>query len=363
MDKKHVVSKANSLVVSNFDLSVIEQKIIMTVASMVNPYDDEFKDYEFKIQDFKQLMKSKNKNIYTELKPIAKEIMKKPFEIHDVTKGEIVITNWFSTITYLDGEGIIIFRFDPKLKPYMLQLKGVYTRYKLGNVLSLKSKYSLRMYELLKANSFKKEWLIDIDEFRKLIGANEKSYNIYQNLKAKVIEKTQRELAEKTDIRFTFSEIKRGNRNVKLLFVIEEDENSEYAMPKKNKIVEVEPAEIEVETPVEEVEIPVETQVFKSSDMILDNLKELRNHFNEKQILEFYKASGEDKDKLKAIYFHSIYMAPNNLVGYMMKLLKDGFDKPIKIGGKSGASKAKKDFTEREYDFDALERKLLGWDK
>ena len=37
---------------SSYDLSLEEQKIILTLASMVQPNDEEFKPYIFKISDF-----------------------------------------------------------------------------------------------------------------------------------------------------------------------------------------------------------------------------------------------------------------------------------------------------------------------
>ncbi|MCB2362164.1 replication initiation protein [Clostridium estertheticum] len=47
MDKNYIVTKSNSLINCNYDLSVQEQKIILTLASMVQPQDTEFKEYDF----------------------------------------------------------------------------------------------------------------------------------------------------------------------------------------------------------------------------------------------------------------------------------------------------------------------------
>jgi len=43
-----------------------------------------------------------------------------------------------------------------------------------------------------------------------------------------------------------------------------------------------------------------------------------------------------------------------------LKDIEDSEKKPRKTKSKKSQSK---DFTEREYDYDDLERKLLGWDK
>lgn len=48
----------------------------------------------------------------------------------------------------------------------------------------------------------------------------------------------------------------------------------------------------------------------------------------------------------------------HNLVGYMIGIMKNGFNEPQK-----NVPKKKTDFTEREYDYDKLEMSLLGWNK
>ena len=51
--KDQRVVKSNDLIQkSRFDLSLQEQKIILYLISQITPYDEEFKLYEFSIQDF-----------------------------------------------------------------------------------------------------------------------------------------------------------------------------------------------------------------------------------------------------------------------------------------------------------------------
>ena len=120
--KDYLVTKSNYFIMnSSYDLSLEEQKIILTLASIVQPDDEEFKPYKFKISEFMELLGVENKTKYTEIPKITKELMKKVFEIHE--ENTLIQTAWISGAIYEKGSGMVILKFNPDLKPYMLQLK------------------------------------------------------------------------------------------------------------------------------------------------------------------------------------------------------------------------------------------------
>ena len=156
MKDDYLVTKSNYFIMnSSYDLSLQEQKLILTLASMVQPKDEEFKPYIFKINEFMKLLEVEDKSKYTEIPKITKELMKKVFEIQEGKK--IIQVAWLSSAEYEKGSGRVELQFSPKLKPYMLKLNKLYTSYKLANILNMKSKYSPRIYEFLKCNEFKKD--------------------------------------------------------------------------------------------------------------------------------------------------------------------------------------------------------------
>jgi len=241
MKKEYLVTKSNSLITFNYDLSVQEQKIILTLASMVQPDDTEFKEYKFRIKDFMNLLGIKDKSKYKEIPKITKELMKKVFEIKE--GKDILQLAWLCSARYKTGEGMVILKFAPDLKPYMLELKGLHTSYKLENILSLKSKYSIRLYEILKSNLFKNHIEIELEELKNMVCAKEKAYSIYNNFKNKVILQAYKELAEKTDISFEFEEIKTGRKVTSLKFYINTNKT-------KNKVLDEVRATGEVNIPM-----------------------------------------------------------------------------------------------------------------
>jgi plasmid replication initiation protein len=74
-------------------------------------------------------------------------------------------------VAYNESEGAIDIRFDPFLRPYLLELKKEFTSYKLENVIKLKSSYAIRIYELLMQYEKIRERTILLSDLRKMLGA------------------------------------------------------------------------------------------------------------------------------------------------------------------------------------------------
>ena len=341
MEKNYIVTKANNLIKASYSLTLQEQKLILSLASMVSPNDADFKEYTLEIKKFMQILEIETQTKYSEIPKITKELMKKVFEIRE--GKEILQLSWLSSVKYKTGEGKVILKFDSSLKPYMLQLKELYTSYKLENILLLRSKYSLRIYEILKSNQFKKYWEITLVELKYILGIKEKSYDTYQNLKNRVILKAQIELKEKTDIYFEFEEIKTGRKVTSLKFIIKSNKNNKKLLSDNLNDISVDNAEI-----IEDKNILILKELFQDQ-VSIKNLK---------KILE---SANNDIEKIKKIYEYSKTQKIDNLVGFMIKMVKDkNFEEPIK---QDKDYKKIHNFTEREdYDYQKLEEGLLGWD-
>lgn len=110
-------------------------------------------------------------------------------------------------------------RFDPLLKPFLLELSSKFTSYRLANIVKLKSTYAIRIYELLKQYENLKERTISLENLRYYLDAMD-IYPNYANFKQRVLKPTQKELNQKTDISFDFEEIKSGRKVQKIRFII-----------------------------------------------------------------------------------------------------------------------------------------------
>jgi plasmid replication initiation protein len=214
-----IVKKSNDLIMnSQYHLSVTEQKLLILLASKVKSDDKEFTEYSFKISDYMNVFDVKNRSLYRDIPSLAKGLMKKLITVNTKEKGE-ECSAFLSYYSYKNG--ILTLRFDPFLKPFLLQLCQYYTQYELKYITYLNDKYSIRLYEIMKCNLYKSNFEISLHKLKHILDIQDK-YPKYANLKKSVILKSQEELL-KTDVSFTFEEIKEGKRVVALKFKIKEN--------------------------------------------------------------------------------------------------------------------------------------------
>lgn len=213
----NLVSKANSIIEATYKLGVMEQKIISTIASNIHPDDKDFQTYTFSIKEFKALIGSKSKNIYGEVEIIVRKLMQ-PFNFINA-EGKVTTIAWLSKATYNTNEGTVTVRFDPDLKPFFLFLNEKFTRYKLGNIIHLRSSYSIRLYELLKSYEGLKERTFTLIDLKIKLGIEDK-YPKWINFRQRVLDHAQQELEQKTDIIFVYEPIKKGRSVHKVKFKI-----------------------------------------------------------------------------------------------------------------------------------------------
>ncbi|MDA2213865.1 MULTISPECIES: replication initiation protein [Bacillus] len=215
--ENNIVSKSNTLIEANSRLNLVEQKILLCLASNIEPNDRDFKTYTFPIKQFHDLLGLNGSTKYTELSKITKELLSKVIEIR--VGEELIQVSWLSSAIYNRNKGTIDMRFDPLLKPFLLELSSKFTSYRLANVVKLKSTYAIRIYELLKQYEDLRERTISLENLRYYLDAMD-VYPNYANFKQRVLKPSQKELNKKTDISFEFEEIKLGRKVQKIRFII-----------------------------------------------------------------------------------------------------------------------------------------------
>jgi len=217
MNDKALVVKANQLIEAKYKLGLSEQKIVLSYISRIKATDKDFKEYSFSVDDVKEFLGwSKNtKSLYDELYHLSEQIFLKPLGIKE--GKAFTYFNWFSKIRF-DGSTLTL-RSDPDLKPYLLQLKGHFTKYQLKNVVKLKSIYSIRLYELAKQYESIGCRRFGLDELKETLGIKEK-YAQYGNFKKRVLEPAEKDINKNTDISISYSTVKTGRKVTGIEFCI-----------------------------------------------------------------------------------------------------------------------------------------------
>jgi plasmid replication initiation protein len=219
IEEHYRVSKSNILVDSVYSLTANEQKLLLCIMSLISPDDEEFKTYRVTVSALKEVLGITGNSFHQELKDMTFNILKKPFVYRKEGKAPLQGT-WFATCQYFENEGVAEFEFSPKVRTLLLKLKRDFTTYTLVNIIQLKSKYSIRLYELLKkSQGFRNPVIYQIEDLRELLGV-EDQYPMYGNFKARVLDPAKKEISEQTDISVTFSAIKQGRKTGAVRFTI-----------------------------------------------------------------------------------------------------------------------------------------------
>jgi len=224
----NLITKSNQLIEAAYKLTEIEQKIILTLISLVQPNDKEFQSYTFTIKDFIKLIGGNSNTRYKELEEITRNMLAKIYEVR--FEERLIQVQWLSQADYNYKKGTIELTLHKFLTPYLLELKKEFTSYHLKNVSKLKGHYSIRIYELLKQYERLKERTFNMDDLRHKLGATN-IYPAYGNFKQRVLLPSQKQINKKSDITFEFQEIKQGRAVKGIKFFIKPQDTIIQPLP------------------------------------------------------------------------------------------------------------------------------------
>lgn len=234
-DHKSIVAKSNDLIghkTAHFSLS--EMRLF---AFCLAHYDSRSADdrgtITARVEDLASLFPMDDESAYRVVKSCVLGISKKPLEVHN-DKGERELWNWFSGFIYSSKNGEFRFKLNPDIKPYLLELKGNFTKYRLGDIYQFRSATTWKMYEVLKKWAVKGEWEVATDDLRHMIGIAGK-YPRWNSFKQWVIDPSLSEINKQSDIKVSYNPLKRGRSIIGLEFRIEEKKRTDEG------VIDIEP--------------------------------------------------------------------------------------------------------------------------
>ena len=206
-----IVKKRNELVRSKISITNVDgSRILANLIACVRHDDMQFKDtYRVPVKDF---MSDQGGKSYTNIKAMCRELAKATAEIEepdpDGAHPILRIYTFFSSITY--RKGVIEARFNQEMQPLLLDLRRCFTQYNLMEYLTLPSLYSQRIFEILKSWSNTPEVVLSVAELHNLLDTPASFRADFAAFRRFVLEKSKKDIHEKTSLRFEWEPVKAG---------------------------------------------------------------------------------------------------------------------------------------------------------
>ena len=222
---KQVIRQHNAITQARYDMSALEKNIFYLLLAQLRNDDLPSRVYKVSVRD---LIESKGKDIdHIHFKCVAKKLLSRVLSV-SAERGKFFEVNLVSSAEYLKGMGTIEIELSHKIRSFLVDLKSNFTAFQLGEALSLRSKYSKRIYEMLCQYRDTKVLRVAIDEFKyRLCITNPQTgiekYPKFTWLKKYVLDAAQKELRQKSDLTFNYEAIKTGKKYTHLRFIIKDN--------------------------------------------------------------------------------------------------------------------------------------------
>jgi plasmid replication initiation protein len=222
--KKQLIFQDNAITTARYSMSALEKNIMYMVMAQLGKNDPADRYYKIVARD---LMQRTNKEIrYAEFKEATSRLREREITILK-DNGNVLQIGLISSAEYIQGAGVIEIGLDPKIRPYIFELKENFTSFELNMALSLNSKFSKRLYEMLaqfRSTGILRVSVMELKERLKLVDAKtgEEQYEKWSAFEKYVIKVAQKELEKHTDITFDYKLKKTGKRFTDIVFQIKQ---------------------------------------------------------------------------------------------------------------------------------------------
>ncbi len=282
---------------AQYVLNAREQKIILHLAASLDMKKDNFNEQIVPVKDLEQMLKqsdSKWGGVYKEMTDFAERIVGKKikFPTNVLLNGKALsgFITWFSSISpcYNEHEEVCLkFRFNADLKPFLLNLNE-YVRINLSEIAGLNSFYSLRLYQIFRANLAKRQKHLKIlnksfslVELKELLGLSDK-WAEYKYFNRDILLKAVNEINEKTQVFVKYESLRTKRKVTHIQFTF--CDKKDYKEFKQLSFFDAEPIKEPQRTPQERKEKHQEFDydLFKRAYPIIYKQKkrEVHKHYN-----------------------------------------------------------------------------------
>jgi plasmid replication initiation protein len=245
------VVKHNRLVTGKYRLSIVEQRFMLSVIAKIDAKNEDWngKDgkYKIDISEVVRLIESRHNGQRAQILDVTENLLNKVVTINlkDVDSdlrnkfkkivldddedeidfyGDVIQTNWIlPPVRHKVAVDFLNIKIDKFLMPFLIEIKENFTSFSLEEALKLKSKYSIRLLEIIKSIKFKGEDVFLYDDLREMLGIAEDQYKRFSDFKKRVLDVSKKELDEFCDVGFKYQENRKRNKVVSIQFNVYEN--------------------------------------------------------------------------------------------------------------------------------------------
>ena len=219
MNKNHVV-KSNQVIEASYQLSAVEQRIVLAAISRIpknKPItDDEL--YPVSVSEL-QLLGVHEKTAYRDLKEGINRLYERSINLSIDDKS--IKMRWVQEIQFLDSQSVIGIRFSKPILPFISNLSREFTKYALSDIAGINSAYAIRIYELLVQYRQIGNREISVDNLKTMLELGKK-YPLFADFKKRVIDTAVDQINEYSPLKVTYEQKKKGRKVTHILFSFKE---------------------------------------------------------------------------------------------------------------------------------------------
>lgn len=362
MDSDTYVFKSHNLIESGYNFTLNEQRLTYLASKKLKPRyiksnikpsqmttllaNESFKDLRIYVNEFKETFNLNSNNLYNVLADTAHSLKMKNIQyLQD--DGTFVEKNWVITSKYNKKGKYVELTFHPDLILDLLIIKGRFGKMEYNATKSFKTSYAFRIYELLQNYAYKGFRRFDLEDLRYKLGIyDDNKYKQFSDFKKYVLNPSIKSINESTNLEIDFKEIRHGRKVGEIEFNISQ---------KTLTHTKVDDIEVIDKSQVEEMEKRVGCElsagtVATITNIAIESIKKYNIDMSFYQYIEY---------EMERVREHAKKTTVNNIVGCLKVALAEYWKEEKAIPKNSAFN----NFEAREYDYDDLERKLLGWDK
>ena len=219
MNKNHVV-KSNQVIEASYQLSAVEQRIILAAISLI-PKNQVITDnelYPVSVNEL-QLLGVHEKTAYRDLKEGVNRLYERSINVSIDEKS--IKMRWVQEVQFLDSQGVIGIRFSKPILPFISNLSREFTKYALSDIAGINSAYAIRIYELLVQYRQIGNREISVETLRTMLELGKK-YPLFADFKKRVIDTAVDQINEYSPLKVEYEQKKTGRKVTHIYFSFKE---------------------------------------------------------------------------------------------------------------------------------------------